>query len=380
MTTPTLKTIAAPRSLYLAFQKVVGRTGARTPGWDSVTAKGFSKQLGTNLQRLSKELLTGRYRPEPYRVILIPKQKGERQLSVPTIRDRVVHEAVRAGLATYFEPLFLPSSFAYRSGRGVKAAHIYLKEMLNLKHHSWVIDADIKSFFDSVDHLVLLELLASTLSDGKLYRLLSRLIRAAVIDNNRRKPLKRGIAQGSPLSPLLANLYLHQLDVYMNQLENVHPATAYLRYADDFLVFCQTRKQATLIQKDLTGYLKTLKLSLSDKKTAVTKLQKGVPFLGLELKPKRNHLALYIPSERKEKLIGKLNQYLEANKNDVNLDILNKRLRGWCQGVAYADNAERVFTDIDRVVQAKVLKQTGSRFIGRKVVIETLFKAKSLVR
>ncbi|HFD40293.1 MAG TPA: hypothetical protein ENJ31_10680, partial [Anaerolineae bacterium] len=216
---------------------------------------------------------SNRYKPARLRVRRIPKkQRNEyRTLRIPTVTDRVLQRAVLETLYGIYEPRFLDCSFGYRPGRGLRDA---IQRIVDLREEGrvWVLDADIDAFFDNVDHGVLLEMLRADLDDAILLRLIAGWLKMGRV----RKDAPRGIPMGSPLSPLLANVYLHPLDETL-AAEGWSP----VRYADDFVVLTASQEQARRAYRRAGEALAALRLRYEPAKTRLTSFDEGFDFLGV---------------------------------------------------------------------------------------------------
>ena len=266
----------AGANLRAAWAKVRAARGAA--GVDGQSVASFEQNVEQRLDELGEDLRAGTYRPQPVRRVYLPKSGGgQRPLGIPTVRDRVVHQAVRQVLEPIFEPRMSPRSHGFRPGRGCQSA---LKVVDQAVRHgySWVVDADIAAFFDTVDHDRLLDAVHEAVTDGSLLRLLRRILTAGVLEPGARElsPTPRGTPQGSPLSPLLANLYLHELDERLTRA-----GWGLVRYADDFVIFARSEAEATaalaLVREVLEGQMK---LTLHPDKTRVVAVAEGFEFLG----------------------------------------------------------------------------------------------------
>jgi len=218
-------------SLNTAFQKVKKNHGG--PGVDRVTIEQFEENLPRNLATLHTELLDRSYLPLPLLKILVAKKNGEpRGLSIPTVRDRIAQTAVLLCIGPTLEKEFEECSFGYRKGRSVRQAVFKVREYF-MKGYCWVVDADIDAFFDNVDHSLLLKKFAKVGQDQRLHELIALWTAAEIWDGEKISVLKKGLPQGSAISPVLANLFLDELDEEM--LKNGYK---YVRYADDYVILC----------------------------------------------------------------------------------------------------------------------------------------------
>lgn len=224
--------VLKPGNLESSFAKVKTRKGSA--GIDHVTAKMFEGRLDENLAQLRQDLKEGRYTPSPVKRTLIPKpgSKEMRPLGIPTVRDRTVQGALRHVLEPIFERDFAPHSYGFRPGRGSKDALRRVQALLN-QGKTWVVDADIKGYFDAIPHDRLMARLREKVSDRTVLGLVEKFLQQDIFDGLKRWKPAEGSPQGAVLSPLLANIYLDPLDHIM-----ARQGWEMLRYADDFVVLC----------------------------------------------------------------------------------------------------------------------------------------------
>ena len=270
-----LADVISLNTMYAAWEKVRANDGVG--GVDGISLDDFAANLRINLDTLANEATYNTYRPHPLlRVEVEKKSGGTRPLSIPVIRDRVLQTAVAIVLTPVFEAEFEDISFAYRKGHSVDQAVAHI-ELLHNQGYQWVVDVDIQTFFDQVDHKLLMRQVQTLVEDKAILRLIRQWLKATVVDGKERYRLTRGVPQGSPISPMLANLYLDQLDEVLldNQFQLI-------RYADDFVILCKSQNQAERALQ-LTGeVLEKLRLCFNQRKTGITHFNRGFRFLGVE--------------------------------------------------------------------------------------------------
>lgn len=283
-------------SLSSAFLQVKENHGCA--GVDGVTIEEFETDLPKNLSMLQNELLHKTYSPLPLLKILVDKGNGEsRSLSVPAVRDRVAQTVVLHFIEPVLEKEFEDCSFAFRKGRSVRQAVYKIKEYYE-SGYKWVVDADIDAFFDSVDHELLFQKVQRYINDDDIVALIKLWAKAEVWDGNELIVTEKGIPQGSPVSPILANLFLDELDEAM--LKN---GEKYVRFADDFLVLCKSPEKAKQSLAFTNEALDSLLLELDE--SDIVNFDQGFKYLGVTFvrslimvpfdKPKRERKVLFYP-------------------------------------------------------------------------------------
>jgi RNA-directed DNA polymerase len=262
-------------SLRAAWERVEERKGGG--GVDGMSIRSFAARADKRLERLSEQLREGTYEPRAVKRVWIPKGDGKRRpLGVPTIIDRVVQTSIRNAVEPIFERKFADCSYGFRPGRGCKDA---LREVgRGLKQgRTWVVDVDIEQYFDSIEHERLMDELATEIADGTLLKLIRQFLEQDVMEGMKRWQPERGTPQGAVISPLLANIYLHPIDVAMT-------AEGYrlVRYADDMVILCESREKAERAHARLAELLTERGLRLHPVKTRVVDamVRPGFDFLG----------------------------------------------------------------------------------------------------
>ena len=241
-------------ALERAFRRQKRQAGA---GVDGITVADYEQNLAANLQDLCARVHTGRYRPQPVRRVYIPKADGgQRPLGVPTLEDKIVQGAVAEVLSAIYEVDFLGFSYGFRPGRNPHQALAALHTAIMSQRVNWVLDADIRSFFDSVDHEWLLRMLAHRIADPRVLRLVRMWLEAGILESGEWHETDRGTPQGAGISPLLANIFLHYvLDLWVHQWRRRHARgrVSIVRYADDFVMGFESRADAEQMLDDLRG-------------------------------------------------------------------------------------------------------------------------------
>ncbi|MEN6503762.1 MAG: group II intron reverse transcriptase/maturase [Planctomycetaceae bacterium] len=268
--------VYSPRNLRSAFEKVKANRGAA--GVDHQTIEVFAEQLEANLGRLEEELRTGRYRPQAVRRTYIPKSGGKelRPLGIPTVRDRVAQAAVRQVLEPIFEREFAAHSYGFRPGRSCKDALRRVSGLLEAGY-VWVVDADLKSYFDSIPHKRLMERVKTRVADSRVLGLVESYLRQQVMETARWWTPEEGTPQGAVVSPLLSNIYLDGLDHAM-----ACAGYEMVRYADDFVILCRSEQEARQALEHVRQWTHEAGLTLHPDKTRIVDASQkgGFDFLG----------------------------------------------------------------------------------------------------
>ena len=348
-------------TLYAAWNKV--RANGGSAGSDHQSIKEFQRKLEGNLRRLEEELRTRTYNPRPVRRVYIdkPGSKDKRPLGIPAVRDRVVQAAIRLVVEPIFEREFSPASFGFRPGLGCKDALREVDRLLK-SGYTHVVDADIKAYFDSIPHEQLMNEVRKRISDGRVLEVLEAFLKADILDEMSRWTPTGGTPQGAVISPLLANLYLHSVDLAM-----AGAGYRMIRYADDFVILCQTQADAQGALDLVSRLIEQKGLKLHPDKTKLVDLsQRGgaFDFLGYRFYrdsryPRKKSLAKLKDAIRRK--TGRSNgQSLAEIIEDVNMT-----LRGWYEYFKHANH--RAFRPIDGWVRQRlrgILRKRSKRTRG----------------
>src|SRR6202163_160494 len=267
------------KNLEMAWEMVKANRGSG--GVDGQSLDGFAAQLEQQLGRLQSELKEDVYKPQPVRQVQIPKagKPGEyRMLGIPAICDRVCQQALLHRLEPILEPIFDDANFGYRRGRSTQdAMRKVWKEIQSGRE--WIVDADLKDFFGSVDHEKLLTLVAQRIADGRVLRLIRAMLKAGSYGQGRLFPSERGTPQGGVVSPLLSNILLTPFDQEMRR-----KGYRLTRYADDWVVTCRSAQEARAALDAAARILKELGVELNPQKTRIVHVRHGFEFLGYMIK------------------------------------------------------------------------------------------------
>ena len=332
-----------PLLMDRAFRKVRRNRGGA--GIDKISITMFEANLEQNLLALMHDLKKGTFQPLPLRRVHIPKGPGQtRPLGIPAVRDRVAQEVLRQLLSPLFERLFHDDSYGFRPGRN---CHQAVERVLELHRHGYVhvLDADIKGFFDNIPHTVIM---AGVAADGNILDLIERFLKAGVMEDGVFRPTKVGTPQGGVISPLLANITLNSLDWHLHQ-----HGQRFVRYADDFVVLCQSEAQVReafdLVQQQLTS----LGLSLSAEKTKMNKFREGFAFLGFDI----SSWSVSMRPKSVEKFKTKIRELTPRHHNldQKVITKLNRVIRGTANYFAttFSSCGDR-FRDLDRWIRMRL--------------------------
>lgn len=374
-------------NLMNAWDKVKANNGAG--GVDGVDIEEFEQRLEENLACIEGELKADSYEPKPVRRVWIPKPNGDkRPLGIPTIRDRLVQQAIRIRLEPIFDPKFEESSYGFRRGRSTHQA-LGDVAMSIAKGKKWILEVDIKGYFDTIDRDKLMYFIGERISDGRVLRLIEKFLEAGVMEDYHLSKTQRGTPQGGTLSPLLANIYLDYYDKKMRA-----NGFRVIRYADDWVIPCRTQKEAQRALELTRGVIEQdLRLQLHPEKTKITHIKEGFAFLGFLFK--EGYSLYQFPTIKAIKAfkskVREITRRLRPLKLSEIVRQLNEVIRGWGNYFRLG-NVKHLFWRLDCWIRwrirafrtkcwawwnTRVGKKYTSRFIHQELGLVSLYSLKT---
>ncbi|MHB9144170.1 MAG: group II intron reverse transcriptase/maturase [Symbiobacteriia bacterium] len=342
--------VYAMGNLSEAWERVRKNKGAG--GVDGESIQLFQRDWERNLAELQRRLLEKRYVPPPVRRHYIPKPDGRmRPLGIPTVRDRIVQQAVKNILEPIFEPQFKDCSYGFRPGRSAHQAAAKLRAYA-AEGYRWVVDADIQGFFDNLDHGLLLQFLRERVVDGSVLKLISAWLTAGVMEEGNVRTVVAGTPQGGVISPLLANIYLDQFDRIMEER-----GYRLIRYADDFVVMCKLERKAERKAERALEVSKEilegrLKLTLHPEKTRIVHIRDGFDFLGFRFRGRYQGPRAKTLSSFKERVRQITRRQQGKNLQQV-VKVLNPVIRGW-GGYQRRGNVKSLYGRLDEWIRMRL--------------------------
>jgi RNA-directed DNA polymerase len=365
--------------LRCAANAVLARPGSSTAGVDGKTRDYFSETYEEQIRLLKESLKQKTYEPQPVRRVYIPKSNGKkRPLGIPSLRDRIVQEALRAILDPIYESVFQPHSYGFRKGRCTMDAIAVIMPLFNSRvKHYYVIEGDIKAYFDTVQHRKLMSLLKRRIADRDLLDLIWKFLKSGVMENGLFAMTDQGVPQGGVISPLLANVYLHEFDKWATNRWELSPNERskrrksrlgnykMVRYADDFVVLSNgSIAEVEATKREIKEFLESeLHLQLSEEKTLITHVNEGFDFLGFHIqrvRPEGHWVTHLRPSEKakervKEKIKSLTSRGWTWMDECTRLSTLNAVVRGWANYYRHTS----LLSDIEEIT-----KYVWHRYLG----------------
>lgn len=323
--------IVAQANMRSAYQRVLGNKGA--PGVDGVGVDGLKAQLQTHWPRIKEALLVGDYQPQAVKAVSIPKPDGgTRTLGIPTVMDRLIQQAVHQVLGQLYDPQFSAHSYGYRPGRSAGQAVRQAREHI-ASGCDWVVDIDLEQFFDRVNHDILMSRLARKIEDKRLLKLIRRYLEAGMMSGGLETVRREGTPQGGPLSPLLSNILLDELDKELERRGH-----RFCRYADDCNIYVRSERAGQRVLSSVTKFLhRRLKLKVNPAKSGVSRPSQR-SFLGYSVYGRGDKARLKVAPKAVKRLKGKLKALFRRGRGQHLLRLvqaLNPVLRGWLNYYRY---------------------------------------------
>ena len=373
--------IFRPDILRQAWEEV--RRNGGSAGQDGVSIADVEREgVEQFLREIEQDLKAGTYRPKSVLRVYIPKADGrQRPLGIPTVRDRVVQQACKMVIEPIFEANFQDNSYGFRPKRSAQQAVTVVKKSLITGW--WVVDADIQGYFDNINHAMLLSLLKRRISDRRVFKLIRQWLEAGVLENGIVNASEIGSPQGGVISPLLANIYLHVLDMFW--AERYSSLGKLVRYADDFVIICRTKHDAENAMQKVAQVMELLKLTLHPTKTRVVDMgQDGFDFLGFHFHKKKSRksgkLLPYIWASPKSMMnIRHKIHFITKRKRLSNtpgevIKFLNMVIRGW-RNYFRIGNCALKFQQLDRYVRYRLEQWVRAKLGSRGQWNEIAFRA-----
>ncbi len=365
-----LERVYNPGRLRMAWQQV--RKNAGAAGIDKMTVEAFELREDELLKLIHEKLKAGIYRFKPARRTLIPKEGSnkKRKLGIPVVMDRIVSQSMNLVLEGVFDPVFTASNFGFRRGKSQHRAIEHVQSIV-LEGYEWGASIDLKSFFDEIPHGLILKLIRRKIADEALVTLIARALKAGVIVEGKMEKTIKGCPQGSPVSPMLSNIVLNELDQELERRGH-----RYCRWADDFLILLKSERAARRVMDGIVKYLEEeLDLPVNKEKSGVSEI-KSIPFLGFQILRGK----IRVSNKSRVKFKDKIRELTRRNNPfsmHQNIQELNKYLQGW---VAYFGIQEfkKLFGDLDGWIRSRLrsmqLKKWKNPRKFQRIMINSGFK------
>jgi RNA-directed DNA polymerase len=351
----TMEEVVGRQNLQRALKRVCANQGS--PGVDGMTVDQLKDHLRAHWPETRQQLLDGHYTPQPVKQVLIPKPDGSsRTLGIPTVVDRFIQQALLQVLTPMYDPGFSDHSFGFRPGRNAHQAVRTAKEYI-AQGNEWVVDIDLEKCFDRINHDILMGRLARRISDKRILRLIRRYLQAGVMVNGVVQERYEGTPQGGPLSPLLSNILLDELDQELERRGH-----KFCRYADDCNIYVRSERSGKRVMETIEGFLwKKLKLKVNRQKSAVARPQER-QFLGFSFTSNR-WLKIKLADKALKKVKHRIKKVTRRSRGISLLQVvkeLNAYLRGWL-GYFRLIETPTIIRDLDswirRRLRCYVMKQ-----------------------
>lgn len=358
--------ICAYDRLRMAFESVKRNKGA--PGIDGITIDMYAENLEENLRQLRQEVLNWTYKPTPVKRVEIPKPggKGVRMLGIPIVKDRILHMAIKMVLEPILDSTFSENSFGFRPGKNQQQA-VHQAQKIVQEGKEFVVDIDLSKFFDRINHDRLIHRLKKDIKDKRVLRLIGMILRGGIMVDGIKTPSEEGSVQGSPLSPLLSNVVLDELD---KELENRN--LKFCRFADDCNIFVETQRRAERVMESIKKFIeKKLKLKVNEEKSKTAKAEK-VKFLGMTIINGTIAISKAAFNKAMEKVKTLIPRGTHIQIREA-IQTVNTWFRGWAsyfKMTQYPAQLHAIEAHIRRRFRARIIKQQKKK----RNLLSTLIK------
>jgi len=345
------------QNLLTAVERVERNGGA--PGIDGMTVEELRPYLRERWMEIRETLDQQTYKPSPVRRVEIPKPDGGvRQLGIPTVLDRFLQQAIAQALTPLFEPLFSASSYGFRPGRSAHQAIQQAQEYIR-EGYEWAVDLDLEKYFDRVNHDMLMARVARVVKDKRVLKLIRAYLNSGVMVNGMIMDTEEGTPQGGPLSPLLSNIMLDDLDKELEKRGH-----KFVRYADDCNIYVKTRRAGERVMGSVKEFLeKKLKLKVNPKKSKVDRATR-VKFLGFSFYKRKGEVLIRVAKRSRERFREKLRRLTKRTRSGKLADIIqeiNQYTMGWI-GYYWQANTPSVFEDLDKWIRRRLRQMIWKRW------------------
>lgn len=364
-----LERIIDRRNIEKALAAVERNGGAA--GIDNLQSDELRQFLNTCYQSLCQQILEGAYKPKPVRKVEIPKpQGGVRMLGIPTVTDRMLQQAIHQVLSPVYEEQFDKNSFGFRPRKNAHQAVMTAKEYINAGY-DWIIELDLEKFFDTVNHQKLMALLSNTVKDKRTLKLINAYLRSGIMEGGMVSQRIEGTPQGSPLSPLLSNIVLHELDKELNKRGH-----KFVRYADDCSIYVRSEKSARQVVESITKYIeKKLRLKVNREKTKISR-PTASQLLGFSFYKDKERYEIRISKKSLKRIKEKCKRITKSSDptpQQAKLKKLEAVIRGWINYFKIA-KAKSNLQRLDEVIRTRLRITTWRKWKRIKTKVNNLIK------
>jgi group II intron reverse transcriptase/maturase len=364
-----LEYILSPSNLNSAYKRVFSNKGAS--GVDEMEVKSLKDYLVQHKEGIISTILGGKYRPQPTRRVFIPKDNGkQRELGIPTVLDRVIQQSISQQLIRFFEPQFSDHSYGFRPNRSAHNALQKCQQYIT-EGYNYAVDIDLERFFDTVQHSKLIEILSRTIKDGRVISLIHKYLNAGVLQGGRLEETIEGVPQGGPLSPLLGNILLNELDWELEKRGH-----KFVRYADDIIILCKSKRSAERTKESIVSFIeKKLFLKVNRDKTKVANIR-YIKYLGHSFYIIKGSCRLRAHPKSIEKMKARIKE-LTSRSNGWGYErrkiALSQYIKGWVQYFKLADMISPL-NEIDRWYRRRLRMVIWKQWKRIKTRIANLIK------